>query len=253
MANQIQNIINNVLGDGARSAKFRCFISLPNKNGDANTELDVLCRASSFPGKVTETMEYKHKGKTINIPGQEKYSQTWTLTFYLEENHKNRKFFDEWMSGMHYDTYSDKNNTYINNIRKNGRENQIIGNMGVSQLNFEMDKEVCNYLLYNVYPIEISDVELGADNQGSMLEYTVTFNYTHYDIYEGDQTLNSSDFANIIKDTTQGIINDAAQAAKDALGNTDIIKQIDISAGNLKTGISSAATKTTTSIKNFLG
>lgn len=252
MANSIQNIINNTLGDGAREAKFRCFIYLPNKNG-SNQELDVLCKSSSFPGKSTETMEYKYKGKSIPIPGQEKHTQTWELTFYLEEDHKNRVFFDNWMSGMHYDNYSDAPNNYVKNLKNSSNQTRIVGNMGISQLNFEMDAEVCNYKLYNVFPVEISSVGTSSEAIGSMLEYTVTFSYSHYDIYSGDSTKNSFDLAEEIRNGIQGIVNDAIGSAVNMLKDTALVKSIDSAVGSLGTTIQTGVEKTTTSIKNFLG
>lgn len=250
MSDIIQNIINNTLGDGARSTKFRCFISIPTKN-NSNIELDVLCKASAFPGKSTELIDFKHKGKSIMIPGQEKYEQTWELTFYLEEDHKNRKLFDEWMSGMHYDNYSTKNNPFINTIKNS--DNKIAGIMGISQLNFEMDKEVCNYVLYNVFPTNISNIQTSSDALGALLEYNVTFTYTHYDIYDGDNTLNAKDIAELVRNKVQGIINDAISSVADMISDTEIVRDIDSVIGGINSTIGTNLPKIGTNLKNFLG
>lgn len=250
MADGIQNIINSTLGDGARSAKFRCFIDTPLNNGNKAAELDVLCKASSFPGKTTETMDFKHKGKSILVPGQEKFSQTWELTFYLEESHNTRIMFDNWMSGMHYDNYSDLSNQVIESTKKT---NGLVGTMAVSQLNFEMDSTVCNYVLHNVYPVEMSQVEVASDSVSTMLEYTVTFAYTHYDVYEGEATLNANDIAELIRSTAQGFANDAIGAATKQLKDTEFIKSVDSRLGELNEYITDSGSKVTTSIKNFLG
>lgn len=270
MSNQLQNMINHVLGDGARSAKFRCFISAPiGSSSEKNRELDTLCKAASFPGKVTETIEYKYKGKTILIPGQEKYNQTIELTFYLEENHTNRIYFDDWMSAFHFDNYNGVSNSGSVNIKNTvidtlamsvgitagSKPNKPLGVIGITQLNYDMDTELKQYFLYNAFPIEISSIPLSADGINNVLEYTVTFAYSHYSIDVVNST--GEDIANKVKGAVQELAIDAVAFVAKKIANIgvvrDLTKGLSDSLGGFNSYINTSIDKTTTSIKNFLG
>ena len=274
MSNQVQNMINHVLGDGARSAKFRCFISAPiGSSSEKNRELDTLCKAASFPGKATETMEYKYKGKTILIPGQEKYNQTIELVFYLEENHTNRIYFEDWMSAFHFDNYNGTSKNSGNDLKANikntvidtlamsvgitagSKPNKPLGVVGISQLNYDMDTELKQYIMYNAFPIEISSIPLSADGVNTVLEYTVTFAYTHYSIDLVNST--GEDIANKVKSAVQELAIDAVAFVANKIANIgavkDFTKGLSDSLGGFNSYINTSIDKTTTSIKNFLG
>lgn len=244
MSNKIQNTINHALGDGARAAKFRCFINIPGKSN--NTVIDTLCKSSSFPGKAVDTIDFKHKGKSVLVPGQEKYTQQWVLTFYLEEEHDTRRAFEDWMRSLNYESYSGESYSPLS-------KDTYSVLMGVSQLNYDMDKEVIQYILHNAFPIEISQVELSSDSINNVLEYTVTFAYSHYSTQMISGGLNSNEIASAIKNKIQELANKALDYGIGALKNSSFGKSVNDTIGSGVNYLNGSLSKIGTSISNFLG
>ena len=107
MSDIIQNLLNDVLKDGARPSKYRCEVTLPHVFDTNEKNLDVICKTASFPTKSNEVINIKYKGRNITVPGQEKFGQALLLTFYLDDSHKHKIVFEEWMQALNYETYSD--------------------------------------------------------------------------------------------------------------------------------------------------
>jgi len=190
MASKIQKLIQQTLGDGARSAKFVVYINLPEASKGTppmdSKKLKILCKASSFPGKTIDTINIPYKGRSIPIPGQVKYSQTWELTFYLEESHASRLYFLDWMQALNgknesYYLGSTSGETHtLRSAEVKGNKTANFKTLIVKQLNFDMDKSVADYTLYNCYPTAVGDVSVASDSVGTILEYSVTFSYSHF-------------------------------------------------------------------------
>lgn len=246
MANKIQSTINKALGDGARNAKFRCFVNVPGVGSDKNIDLDTICKSAVFPGRITETIEYKYKGHSILLPGHEKFAQQFTLTFYLEEDHRNRKLFDNWMKNLQHDIYSD-------NPHKEMAQQDMFREMFISQLNYEMDKEMVKYSFYNAFPIEISQIDLSSESINAISEYSVTFAYTHYEIENIGGMLNSSEIADKITGFVQDTVNTVIDKGMNYISNTEVVKGVDGYITQAGSYIDSSVTKIGSSIKNFLG
>ena len=94
MANVIQTMINNALGDGARSTKFECYIGLDTFGAGSKT-LSAMVKASGFPSKSHDVIDFKFKGRSIPLRGQVKYDQTWSCSFYMDESHTLKKAFSD--------------------------------------------------------------------------------------------------------------------------------------------------------------
>lgn len=204
MAKKLQTLIQNIVGDGARAAKFFMEIgSIPGLESSTNQNarvLAVMCKAASFPGKTLTTIPFDYKGRAILIPSHVKYEQTFELTFYLDEDHSARIIFSDWMQGfdMSYESYyegthsSNSNTSGINNGSiltesiRNKYGNNDFGKMTtvkVSQLDFDNETKTAEYIFHNCYPSQLSPVTVDASQTGAILEYTVTFTYSHMLVY----------------------------------------------------------------------
>jgi len=222
MSDIVQNLINNTLGDGARATKFACVINLPSQiTGQDPLALDILCKVAQIPGKQIELIEFKYRGKTIPLMGQEKFNQTLDITFYLEENHKSRIMFEKWLSGLTDDNYSDNISSESKAIAKT---TGYIDNLTLHQLDFEGNKIMATYIFKNVFPKEIASITVDSSQVDTILEYNVSFSYSHYEI---------KDLKNKIK-TSQNTKNNTPQnqdASKDIIPNSQIIQNVEGNAG----------------------
>lgn len=192
MSTKIQALLERVLGDGGRAAKYVVKLPLPAKdatNKFSSSDLNIICKGASFPGKTLDTIPFTYRGRTIPLPGQHKYSQSWDLSFYLDESHVSRLYFMDWMQAMntpnesYYKSDNNKNDGQTSilteAIRKLPRQSKTT-TIVVQQLNFDMNTTVADYTLYNCYPISVSDVTLGSDQVGAIGEYTVSFSFSHF-------------------------------------------------------------------------
>jgi len=210
MSSKIISLVKDVLKDGARAAKFAVLLALPeaSKGTPAISEkmTSVLCKATSFPGKNIDPVNFQYKGRTIPLPGQVKYTQTWELTFYLEENHASRLYFLDWMQALNNENESYYSpNTGSSNSHPSGQTGAIrsevtgannfinvIKDFKVYQLDFDMKKKTAVYNLFNCYPVSVSDVQVSSESVGQMLEYTVTFSYSHFTIQTSSEAIDIS-------------------------------------------------------------
>ena len=186
MSTVLQNLIEHSLGDGARSAKYECLIALPDSSFFPDTDaLTTLAKASSFPGKTHEIVDIKFKGRTIPVKGQVKYTQSWECTFYLTEDHHLKTAFETWLEALdQHHNYADLNSEDPSgvNLMKNTLKNfnSYTYPLVIQQLNFDLDYAPIQYFLHNAFPTAISQVETSAESVGTILEFTVTFSYSHY-------------------------------------------------------------------------
>jgi hypothetical protein len=216
MSNIVQNLINNTLGDGARAAKHRVLVELPKVFDIAGEYVDTVCKTVSMPGKSIDVISVKHKGRDIPVPGQEKFAQSLELTFYLEEDHKLRVIFDRWIQGLNYDSYSNETSEEVKGIKKTSG---FTTNIVLHQLNFEGAANTAVYTFHNIFPKEIGSATFDSTAIDTILEYTVTFSYSHYDVISPEQELSSADLADKIMGTIQSGVNKLVQGVTGAISD----------------------------------
>lgn len=185
MANY-QDLLKKYLNDGARNTRFDVKLVIPAQinNTFTNTEgLSIMCKATNFPNRTIQTQNIIFRGRNIPVPISTKYSNTWTCTFYNDENHYLRTLFELWMDAV--DSKSDY--TSFTNELKGLLGNDIIKDeIKIEQYsnttnNFSETNPVAVWTLYGVFPVDISAMELGSEAD-ALEEFTVTFSYTYYEI-----------------------------------------------------------------------
>lgn len=224
MADIIQNKINSILGDGARPTKFKCHIYPPedirlyinNNNSGSSGEksniqaaecMDYFCFSASFPGMNVNTLDFKYRGKNIPLKSTFEFEQKWTATFYNDENHNIRKMFFDWAykgQKYRYDSTSP-------NLTKT-----LPTSISIYQLNYEMDRDCVVYTMFNVFPVNISSIEVAYENINAIETFTVEFSYSHFEINTVPGVgLNADDISSAIKNTINNIANSIKESVID--------------------------------------
>jgi len=182
MSDYIQNILQNTIGDGARSTKFEAFFAFTDINNQISKEDQItMCKTSSFPGKSHTTIDLKFKGRSIPIKGQTKYTQTWDCTFYLTEDHRLKKAFENWIEALDQQhNYLDVSESTVLPALQGKHFNGYTTELLVYQRNFKDDANTAEYTLHNAFPTEVSAVNTNYESRGELLEFTVTFAYSHF-------------------------------------------------------------------------
>ncbi len=257
MSDIIQNLLNNVLKDGARPSKYRCEVTLPSGFETNEKNLDIICKTASFPAKSNDTINIKFKGRNIPIPGQEKFTQNLILTFYLNESHKHKILFEEWMSALNYINYSNLQSNETKNLvqktKSNITSNDARTQVKLTQLNFEGDLDRVSYVFYNVFPKEIGAIALSAETIAAISEFTVEFSYSHFEIIKLEKGINANNTANNILGGIQNTVNKIVDSAMGFIPNTNLIKSGNSSANKSIVEIQDAGKSISSSIDEFLG
>lgn len=234
MANVIQTMLNNAIGDGARSTKFDCVIGLDTFLPGSKM-LSSIVKTSSFPGVSNEIIDLKFKGRNIPLRGQTKYENTWTCTFYLDEAHTLKKAFQDEIESLDAHLFDDVTGVVSNAQNRNARN--YTRTMTIVQLDFDGTQQTAVYNLYNVFPKTVQQVDVDYSEVGKVQEFTVEFSYSHFDSLNVKSSNGS--FIDSVKErflsAVDGLIQKGKEAAIGAL--SDVIG----SARDLFTGSSVGA------------
>ena len=84
-----------LIGAGARTNKFRVLYPV---FGD---EIDIICNATSSPGRELGTTEVFVKGRKIQLAGEMADEGTWEMTIYNTPDLLHRRFFLKMIAGIH--------------------------------------------------------------------------------------------------------------------------------------------------------
>lgn len=180
MADVIQEMLQQALGDVARSTKFEAYLNFSTPTlGPTNTEVYMQVKTSAFPGKSYEPYDLKFKGRSIPIRGQVKYDNTWSCSFYLSEGHELKIAFEDWIESL------DQTQNMSSDLSSAVQSGQAQGlnfasEISVVQMDFSGEGQTAVYTLHNVFPKSVSSVTVDYSAVGTTLEFTVEFSYSHY-------------------------------------------------------------------------
>lgn len=177
--------IRNILGDISRTNKF---VVRFNDLGSYARDLDFTCTSTSIPSVQATTVDYKYKGHVLTLPAGVKYGSTWTATFYVDERHLVKKFFEDWIEM--FDTrgegisMSGKPFNFAN-VPHSGSMTDFTATVDIEQYDFNTDlisevgTPLAVYRLYNVFPTSVPEIQLGSEDGFETLN--VSFSYSYFE------------------------------------------------------------------------
>ena len=178
-------IIKRIIGEGARSNKF---VLRFNNLGTYARDLNFICISSKIPSIQAVTANYKYKGHDIEIPIGAKYTSDWSADFYVDEEHKIKTFFEDWIEM--FDTRGE-------NISMTGKSfsyaripngtllQDFTSTVDIEQYPFDTDlitesnSPTATYRLYNVFPKSMQEISL--DENDSLEKLNVTFGFSYFE------------------------------------------------------------------------
>ena len=158
--------LKSELAEGARANKYK--IQIAELGGE---DVSVLAKAGSLPGRTIGTAEVFSQGRKVPLAGDTTYD-TWDVTFYGDKDLKIWGKVDTWMKDT--DDYAG-----------NTSSKSSIADYGKSVIIQQLDRKGAptkGVTLENAWITTISPIDYGADSNDTVVEYTVTFNYTHYTV-----------------------------------------------------------------------
>jgi hypothetical protein len=134
-----------------------------------------MCKAAQLPASTIANIDVPFRGRIFKVAG-DRTVDTWTVTVINDENFAVRNAFEEWMEGI---AKLDNNlgatdpSAYMANatVYQLGR-----GSTSSSQDNGgESNAVLKEYVFEDIFPTEVSSIDLSYDSSDTIEEFTVTF------------------------------------------------------------------------------
>lgn len=170
------NELKKTLGLGARGNKYKVEMTSPTGSVDGR-KLTTLCKGGSIPEITMGAIDvHCGGGRLFKVAGDVSYAGSWTLTFLNTQDHQLRKEFEEWVAFM---------DNFESNSRKvtdgGSHDDYMTQTAKIHQLDTSDNSTMAEYQFYNMFPINIGEVELSSESTDTITEFTVEFAYSHYE------------------------------------------------------------------------
>lgn len=175
MASLTIDKLKQALRGGVRSNLFEITVFPVGANvpplpgGDNGTNLSILTRSGQIPSSIVGSIEVPFRGLRYKVPGDRTF-EPWTMTVYNDPKMEFRGFFEQWsneMKGLASNTGQLDPTT-------------LYGAIEIRQLNVNGDAIGQPWTLYSCWPSDISAIDLSSDNENTVSDFTVTWQYQYW-------------------------------------------------------------------------
>jgi len=167
----ISNFKQQLSGGGARPNQFEIFFAWPSVVTSVPTpDARLLVSGAAIPASTVNPVITQYRGREVKMAG-ERIFDPFTITIINDTKQSLRQSFEEWMEK-------------INNKATNAGEVQPSEYYGEITVN-HLDRNGSTitkgtYVLEDAFPINMSEVALQYAQNDIIEEFTVTFQYQHY-------------------------------------------------------------------------
>ena len=186
---------STLAGGGARPNLFE--VSIPSFAAavddtdwttDYQNTFKFLCKAAQLPASTVAPINVPFRGRILKVAGDRTFAE-WTVTIINDEDFVLRTAFEKWsdkMSNLIDATGVTNPTSYMTNafVKQLGR-----GATVASTTNEGGTSSVLRtYKFYDIWPSEVSAIELSYENTDQVEEFTVTFQVQYFTIGETDDS-----------------------------------------------------------------
>ena len=180
---------SQLAGGGARPNLFEVELTNNAVKGDRSSEWDqekfsFLCKAASLPASNIAAIDVPFRGRIFKVAG-DRTIDTWTVTIINDEDFLIRKGFEDWMQLIAHLDGNDgatKPDAYMHSA--------IVNQLGrgdtASSENSEKAKTtqvvLKKYKFIDIFPTNISAIDLSYDSGDTIEEYTVEFAVNNFEM-----------------------------------------------------------------------
>ena len=198
----LSNFKSRLAGGGARNNLFE--VTLPSFPGaasdfwgegenESNSKFSFLCKAAVLPASNVPEIPVAFRGRILKVAGDRTFDP-WTVTIINDEDFGLRTSFEAWMnklSKLNDATGVTNPNSYMTNayVKQLGR-----GKERFSTENVGNESSVLRtYKFYDIWPSNVSAIELSYDTTNTVEEFTVEFQVQYFTIGESEEDASSDD------------------------------------------------------------
>lgn len=160
----INDFKEKLIGGGARSNLFK--VTLRSPVGDIAEQSGFMVKGAELPGSTISPIPIPFRGRQLKIAGDKTFDP-WTVTIINDAKFTIRKDIEIWMSGInnHEDGQGTNENYFVDlEIEQIDREQNVLR----------------KYELIGAWPSGLSPISVSFDQENSIEEYTVTFEYQYW-------------------------------------------------------------------------
>jgi hypothetical protein len=187
----ISDFKSQLTGGGARPNLFEVNVTFPGSvelgiqqdgSGDFNDDkFRFLCKAAALPASNVAPIDVPFRGRILKVAGDRTFD-TWTVTIINDEDFNHRRAFEAWMQNVaQYENHSGLTNpsdymgqASVYQLGRGASETQIISANNVSA------NILAQYKFVDIFPTNISQIDLSYDTSDTIEEFTVEFQINYF-------------------------------------------------------------------------
>ena len=183
-----------LIGGGARPNLFEVQMNkIPALGQDFGEKFKFMCKAASLPASNIANIDVPFRGRIFKVAG-DRTIENWTITIINDEDFYFRTIFEAWMNNivnLENNTGATEPASYMGQAEviqlgrntKLGRDQDAGGTATPTTYAQSDSLEVANlarYQFQDIWPVNISAIDLSFDNSDQIEEYTVEFAVQSY-------------------------------------------------------------------------
>lgn len=167
----IQDFKSQITQGGARPNQFRVVLTFPTwvQTGiPAANAAQFLANSTSLPSSNLGDIPLAYRGRPVHFAGERTF-EPWNINVINETDFLIRNSLENWMNGI------------VNLNATNGlvAPGNYQTDLVVSQLD-RNDAVLKTYTLKDAYPVAVGGIELSFENNSSIEQFPVTFEFNYY-------------------------------------------------------------------------
>ena len=182
---------SKLIGGGARPNLFEVDVTFPTAvnlgvqgagTGQfASENFRFLCKAAQLPGSNVTPIDVPFRGRTLKVAG-DRTIDPWSVTIINDEDFSHRRAFEAWAQNIaQYGDHSGLTNPsdYMGNavVYQLGRSESVQQGTNTTGDNARI---LAQYRFIDIFPTNVSPIELSYDAGDTMEEFTVDFQVQYY-------------------------------------------------------------------------
>jgi hypothetical protein len=187
MANTIQDFKSTLIGGGARPNLFEVILTDMPGGGDFDSrDFSILCKAANLPASNIASIDVPFRGRTFKVSGDRTFDP-WTVTIINDEDFRIRSSMERWMQSI--GQYGDSSGfTNPADYMREATVRQLSRNpSSTGAVAFGGDLKVtAQYKFYDIFPTNISAIDLSYDTSDTIEEFTVEFQVQYWTPFTGE-------------------------------------------------------------------
>ena len=187
MANSLAKFKSILAGGGARPNLFQ--VSIPefpgNEGNIIGEDIQFLCKGAQLPESTVGLVEVPFRGRTFKVAGDRTFAP-WSITVINDTNFAIRNAMETWMQVIAQ--YKDgsgatdpgeymREATVSQLLRDPSATNATVGS-GTNVNN--IDEQAGQYRFYDIWPTNVSAIDLSYDSSDVIEEFTVEFQVNYW-------------------------------------------------------------------------